>query len=223
MKDTPDMDEDNDWPGQQPGDAGAFTVVGDLLAGDNPSKLYAIFPPACRRRWHAIVGELFEAQREGGHAGRSSATCRLSIADRVCPAHGQPRPARAYGAVAARGASWSYRPTARRTRAAADAPHASGAAPGSSRRTGRPGAAGPAITTARAAERHAVREEQVYAALRELGEATVAALARHTGQDRGSVHRRVQKLLEQEERNAASPRTPSRTVCAAPPGVETSD
>ena len=38
------------------------------------------------------------------------------------------------------------------------------------------------------------REDEVWAALRDLGEATVAQVAQHTGQDRSNVHRRLQRL-----------------------------
>jgi hypothetical protein len=43
------------------------------------------------------------------------------------------------------------------------------------------------------------REDEVWEALRDLGEATVAQVAQHTGQDRSNVHRRLQRLCKTGE------------------------
>jgi hypothetical protein len=49
---------------------------------------------------------------------------------------------------------------------------------------------------ARPVNRFAGREDEVWQALQELGEATVAQIAERTGQDRSNVHRRLKRLCE---------------------------
>lgn len=200
MKDTADMYEDADWPGQQPGDAGTFAVVSGILAGDDP-KLYAVFGPPFYGRWQEIVRELFEAQREGGQAGLLRRYLEIVYRDPgfalLMASHGmhgpmEPwRPEQLPGHIGRPPAA----PEPQRTQRTPATPPA---AP--RRKLPQNWSAWDLLAghyDQPPAKRHAVREEQVYAALGELGRATVAELARHTGQDRGNVHRRVQKLLEQ--------------------------
>jgi hypothetical protein len=200
MKDTADMDEDKQWPGQQPGDMGTFVVVSDILAGDDP-KLYAFYGPPFYGRWHAIVCELFDAQREGGHAGLLQRYLEIVYRDAgfalLMASHGMHGPREPWRREQLPG-HIGKPPAAPAAQQTPPAPAMPPAAP--RRKLSKNWSAWDLLAghyDRAPVQRHAVREEQVYAALRELGRATVADLARHTGQDRGNVHRRVQKLLEQ--------------------------
>lgn len=188
------MPDDSQWPGQQPGDAGTFTVVGNILAGDNP-QLYAVFPPSFYGRWQAIMHELSDAHREGGHAGLLARYLQIVYRDQgfalLMASHGLRPPSR----------PWRPEELPTRKTPLAGAPAAAPTPPAAAPRRKLPAYWSAWDLLAGRydrppARRHAVREEQVYAALRQLGRATVAELARHTGQDRGNVHRRVQKLLQ---------------------------
>lgn len=200
------MQPDDQWPGQQPGDLATYTAASSIISGGDAS-LYAVLPLERYGRWQAVVRELFDAHQEGGHAAAFGRYLQIVYRDAEfallmatlgmqSPVHPW-QPAELPNRNKVTMQSFLAAPTAPPL-----PPPLAPAQPKASPRGRLPKNWSLMELLAGhyddlPARRHAVREEQVYAALRELGEATVSELARHTDQDRSNVHRRVQKLLEQ--------------------------
>lgn len=192
------MTSDSQWPEQQLGDLAAYLIVAAIITGGDP-KQFSALPPERYGRWQPIVLDLFDAHRQGG---------RVAVFRRYLQlVYSRPDFALLIASLGTQSPEHQWRPE--------ELPNRTNPSPSSLDAPPTPPAAVPPPAPPRRKvpadwsawdllsgyydrpplKRHAVREEQVYAALRELGEATVMELARHTGQDRANVHRRVQKLL----------------------------
>lgn len=188
------MPADITWPGQQLGDLATYSAVSYLITGGNPAPI-SFLSPKRYGRWASVVRQLFDAYAHGGHSAVFQSYLRAVYSNPefalLMATLGMQTPDR----------EWQNDELPNRT----NPPLTSLVAPPA------PPAKKPASRLPRSysifdlpsgrynsspPKRHAVREEEVHLALRTLGEATGAELARHTGQNRSNVHRRINKLVE---------------------------
>ena len=182
------------YPSQQPGDLLTYAVVSDLIIGGDPDS-FAATGLELYGRWGSIMRQLFDAYAHGGRTAIFPCYLRAVYSTPefalLMASQGMQMP----------DGEWRNDELPSRTSPTWDSSAAPPAPPAKKpARRQRSSYTLYELMTGHfdppPLRRNAVREEEIRLALRTLGEATGADLARHTGQNRSNVHRRLNKLLE---------------------------